>query len=328
MIGGDSAAGPQPVEVLERLRSLPWPVHWLRGNADRFVVMGYDGTIPAELLEHPLFAADAWTATFLSRADRDFLDGLPLLLRFEVAGLGAVLFCHATARSDEERVTVFTPEDAARARSWRRPARRSRRRPHASPVRPRRRRAPDGQRGQRRPARTSTSPGAYWLRLGPGVDLRRTAYDTEAASAHFHALGYPYAGGMLAPVDADAVARRYEEASGKPLDPGVAHPGRGPMRYVTYAAAAGPRVGVLDGDAVLDAGFDGDMVAFIAAGAPAGATTPRRCAAPARPAAPPLAARLPRLRGPPEERLRAARPRRSPTSGTPCPPTTRACPTP
>jgi 2-keto-4-pentenoate hydratase/2-oxohepta-3-ene-1,7-dioic acid hydratase in catechol pathway len=44
------------------------------------------------------------------------------------------------------------------------------------------------------------------------------------------------------------------------------------MRYVTYAAAAGPRVGVLDGDQVRDAGFDGDMIAFIAAGAPLGAT--------------------------------------------------------
>ena len=42
------------------------------------------------------------------------------------------------------------------------------------------------------------------------------------------------------------------------------------MRYVTYDAGAGPRVGVLDGDTVFDAGFDGDMVAFIAAGAPAG----------------------------------------------------------
>ena len=42
-----------------------------------------------------------------------------------------------------------------------------------------------------------------------------------------------------------------------------------------------------------------------------GATARRRGRAPARAAAPALAARLPRLRGPPEERLRAARPRRS-----------------
>jgi 2-keto-4-pentenoate hydratase/2-oxohepta-3-ene-1,7-dioic acid hydratase in catechol pathway len=40
------------------------------------------------------------------------------------------------------------------------------------------------------------------------------------------------------------------------------------MKLVTYEAGAGPRVGVLRGEQVVDAGFDGDMVAFIEAGAP------------------------------------------------------------
>jgi 2-keto-4-pentenoate hydratase/2-oxohepta-3-ene-1,7-dioic acid hydratase in catechol pathway len=40
------------------------------------------------------------------------------------------------------------------------------------------------------------------------------------------------------------------------------------MRVVTYEAGAGPRVGVLRGAQVVDAGFEGDMVAFIEAGAP------------------------------------------------------------
>ncbi|HET9415964.1 MAG TPA: metallophosphoesterase family protein, partial [Candidatus Limnocylindria bacterium] len=35
VIGGDVAAGPMPNEVLAALRALPWPVHFLRGNADR-----------------------------------------------------------------------------------------------------------------------------------------------------------------------------------------------------------------------------------------------------------------------------------------------------
>ena len=46
------------------------------------------------------------------------------------------------------------------------------------------------------------------------------------------------------------------------------------MRLVTYDAGQGPRVGILQGDAVLDAGFDGDMIAFIEAGAPVGSQTP------------------------------------------------------
>jgi predicted phosphodiesterase len=218
VIGGDVAAGPQPVEVLERLRALPWPVHYLRGNADRFVVMGFDRTIPPELLEHPLFAADAWTATFLSGADRDFLDGLPPLLHFRVGGLGDVLFVHATARSDEERVTVFTPEE--------RLARILGEAGTPFVVGGHTHRQFDRSAGGRRMVNAGSvgrpyehEPGAYWLRLGPGVELRRTRYDTAAASARFRELGYPYADGMLAPVDADAVARSYEESSRKPLAP-------------------------------------------------------------------------------------------------------------
>ena len=58
------------------------------------------------------------------------------------------------------------------------------------------------------------------------------------------------------------------------------------MKVVTYDAGQGPRVGVLDGDAVLDAGFDGDMIAFIEAGAPVDGgehVTGARLLAPLRP---------------------------------------------
>jgi 2-keto-4-pentenoate hydratase/2-oxohepta-3-ene-1,7-dioic acid hydratase in catechol pathway len=59
------------------------------------------------------------------------------------------------------------------------------------------------------------------------------------------------------------------------------------MRLVTYDGGEGPRVGVLeDGGSVADLGFGGDMVAFIAAGAPAGPRRPvegARLLAPLRP---------------------------------------------
>jgi 2-keto-4-pentenoate hydratase/2-oxohepta-3-ene-1,7-dioic acid hydratase in catechol pathway len=58
------------------------------------------------------------------------------------------------------------------------------------------------------------------------------------------------------------------------------------MKVVTYDAGRGARVGVLDGDAVRDAGFDGDMIAFIEAGAPVNAgerVTGARLLAPLRP---------------------------------------------
>jgi 2-keto-4-pentenoate hydratase/2-oxohepta-3-ene-1,7-dioic acid hydratase in catechol pathway len=47
------------------------------------------------------------------------------------------------------------------------------------------------------------------------------------------------------------------------------------VKFVTYASADVPsRVGRLEGDTVLDVGFDGDMVAFIEAGAPLGDERP------------------------------------------------------
>ena len=59
------------------------------------------------------------------------------------------------------------------------------------------------------------------------------------------------------------------------------------MKFVTYTAPdAGPRVGYLDGEDVVDAGFEGDMVAFIEAGAPVGTTrgvADARLLAPLRP---------------------------------------------
>ncbi len=45
------------------------------------------------------------------------------------------------------------------------------------------------------------------------------------------------------------------------------------MKLVTYEAGEGPRVGMLEDDGVVDVGFDGDMVAFIEAGAPVASTT-------------------------------------------------------
>ena len=58
------------------------------------------------------------------------------------------------------------------------------------------------------------------------------------------------------------------------------------MKYVTYESGARLRVGVLRGDQIFDADFDGDMVAFISAGAPVGRLTPvedARLRAPLRP---------------------------------------------
>jgi predicted phosphodiesterase len=214
VIGGDVAAGPQPVEVLRRLESVPWPVHFLRGNADRWLIRAYDGTIPAELLEQQaVLAADAWTAKRISAADRDFLAGLAPALQLDGA-----FFCHATPRSDEERVTVFSPDERIAElvalapaelviaghthRQFERVVAGGRMVNAGSVGRP-----------------YEPEPAAYWLLLEREVRLMRTDYDTEAALATFEALGYPMADGMVTPVDADAIARRYEAAASAGTSP-------------------------------------------------------------------------------------------------------------
>ncbi len=58
------------------------------------------------------------------------------------------------------------------------------------------------------------------------------------------------------------------------------------MKLVTYETANGPRVGALEATTVFDLGFEGDMVAFIEAGAPVVERTPvegARLLAPLRP---------------------------------------------
>lgn len=58
------------------------------------------------------------------------------------------------------------------------------------------------------------------------------------------------------------------------------------MKLVTYDAGRGSRIGILEGDAVIDVGFEGDMVAFIRERAPVDERTPVedvRLLAPLRP---------------------------------------------
>jgi predicted phosphodiesterase len=218
VLGGDVVAGPQPAEVLERLDALPWPLHWVRGNADRCVVSAFDGTIPEAERDEPIWIADAYSAERLTRADRDRLAALPPLAELAIAGLGTVLFCHGTPRSDEERVTAVTPGP--------RLARILEGVGAELVVGGHTHRQFDLRAGGRRMVNAGSvgrpyerEPGAYWLRLGPGVELRRTPYDAVGAVETFRALGYPDADGMLSRHDPDEVAARFEAGAEAPVAP-------------------------------------------------------------------------------------------------------------
>jgi putative phosphoesterase len=108
VLSGDIATRPMPAETLDRLAELGETAIWVCGNADRELVAAYDGVLNRDLPE----AARAPTEYCASRLDlrhRDLLANLPLSITMDLAGLGAVRFCHATTRSDTEIVLVDSP---------------------------------------------------------------------------------------------------------------------------------------------------------------------------------------------------------------------------
>jgi predicted phosphodiesterase len=101
VLTGDIAAGPQPVQVLERLLGLGDRVIWVRGNADRELVelaRGQAFDVPDPIAP--------WAAGQLTADHVDWLAGLPYPVTLGVDGFGEVVFCHATPRDDEEVVVV------------------------------------------------------------------------------------------------------------------------------------------------------------------------------------------------------------------------------
>jgi len=103
VLTGDIAAGPQPVEVLDRLLDLGDRVTWVRGNADRELVdlaRGGNTEIPDPIAP--------WAAAQLRGDHVDWLARLPHPITLAVNGFGDVVFCHGTPRDDNEVVLVDT----------------------------------------------------------------------------------------------------------------------------------------------------------------------------------------------------------------------------
>jgi predicted phosphodiesterase len=90
VFGGDVAWGPLPVETLDRIRSLDALA--LRGNADRDL-------------------GDEWLEERLGPERLQWLTGLPEQIELQVEGLGRVLFCHGSPRSDEEMLLRTASEE-------------------------------------------------------------------------------------------------------------------------------------------------------------------------------------------------------------------------
>ncbi len=179
VLGGDLALGPMPREVLDRLADLGDRAKCLRGNCDRLMVDSFDGRSLDSLPDAVRDSID-WAAGQLHRSHRDFLALLPETVTVDVEGLGAVLFCHATPRSDEEIFTARTPDERLR--------------PMFSEVREATvvcghthvqfQRDLDGSRvvNAGSVGMPYGQPGAHWLLLSPRIEFRRTSYDVASAA--------------------------------------------------------------------------------------------------------------------------------------------------
>ncbi|MFJ8581859.1 metallophosphoesterase family protein [Micromonospora sp. NPDC093277] len=176
VLTGDLAAGPQPVEVLDLLAELGDRARWVRGNADRELVEARAGRVsPVEVSN--------WAAAQLRDDQVARLATLPLTVTLPVAGLGDVLFCHATPRNDEEVVLVDSRLDRWAEVFTGLPT-------EVGTVVCGHTHMPFTRLVDRRLVINPGSvgmpyggAGAWWALLGPGVELRRTRYDVAAACA-------------------------------------------------------------------------------------------------------------------------------------------------
>ena len=132
-----------------------------------------------------------WSAEQLTPEDVAFMAGWPASKDLPVAGLGRVMFCHATLRNDTEIFTRDTPEA------------------EVLPMFPaavadvivcgHTHMQFDCPAGGRRIVNAGSvgmpfgEPGAYWLLLDSSVQLRRTAFDLAAAADRIRATSYPQA---------------------------------------------------------------------------------------------------------------------------------------
>jgi predicted phosphodiesterase len=209
VVGGDIAWGPFPAEVVARIRSLD--AHFVRGNADREVAGGI-----GEAADIDRWVADvtAWCAGRLTREDRDFLAAMNETVVVPIDGVGDVLFCHATPRSDDEIITAVSAEEDVEAAL----AAVSQRMIVCGHTHSQYDRTIAGRRVINAGSvglPYEDRPGAYWAVVAAEVTLRRTEYDYGRAAARIERSGCPdahgFAGAVTSPMSRSSATAFFEE---------------------------------------------------------------------------------------------------------------------
>jgi predicted phosphodiesterase len=224
VVGGDVVPGPMPRETLRLLLDLDLPVQFIAGNgelamlaqmaaADESLVT-YWGTTSGGPLPERFRPGYRWTVQQLYPDYEPVLASWPKTLSLEIDGLGTVLFCHSTPRSETEVFTRLTAEEKL---------------------------LPlfeglnvsvvvcghthmqfDRMIGTTRVVNAGSvgqpfgETGAHWLLLGPDVELRRTPYDLATAAELIRKTQYPQAEetaqGILQPSSESEMLALYSKA--------------------------------------------------------------------------------------------------------------------
>ena len=189
VVGGDVLPGPLQNEALDCLLACPIPTDFIRGNGEREVLAernGLESSVPERFR-----AILRWSADELGDDRANAIGEWPETLSIEIPGLGAVLFCHATPRSDSEIFLRTTADDRVL--------------PAFAGVKPglvvcgHTHMQFDRQFGDWRVLNAGSVGMPYgraeacWLLLGPSAELRRTSYDLADAAARIRASSYPQA---------------------------------------------------------------------------------------------------------------------------------------
>ena len=190
VVGGDVVPAPMPREVLACLLAFDIPVQFIHGNGDRSVLEEMAGTETDAIPEH-FREVIRWNAQQLHPQHEQLLASCPKTITLDIDDLGEVLFCHSTPRSDTEIFTRLTPDDYLL--------------PSLTGVN-----VPvvicghthmqfDRTVGKIRVVNAGSvgmpygEPGAYWLLLGPDIQLRHARYDVARAAQRIRDRKYPRA---------------------------------------------------------------------------------------------------------------------------------------
>ena len=209
VVGGDVLPGPMPRETIEALLNLDMPVQFIQGNGDREILERMRGMETAAVPEQ-FREVVRWTAQQLPPKYEQVLASWPKTLRIHIAGVGDVLFCHATPRNDTEIFTRLTSDDRLAPVFAGLDV--------AAVVCGHTHMQFDRTIGEVRVLNAGSvgmpfgEPGAYWLLLGPDVQLRHTPYDLANAAGRIRNTQYPQAEDFAArnvaapPSEAEALA--------------------------------------------------------------------------------------------------------------------------